>query len=742
MSFFSVFIFTVISVSPAFSQSSPGLKDSEAALEEEFKWLRAEAEATLSIATRTEMTEETAPSIVSVITGEQIRNMGARTIVDVLKTLPGFDLTHYAVLPTHKISVRGMSSTNSNEKVRIMINGHCMKDFYWEVFGPHFDALPLANIRKIEIIRGPGSALYGTDAFLGVINIITEQGGDRPSEVSVESGTCNTLKPYGELSYRKKDFKAYLYADYYSTDGYDGNVEADYATRFFGQDYSAAPGKLNSKDRHYAFQADIRYKDLYFSGFFSRSDTDYPAGFYYALADENDVKTWYGYAETGYRLPVGDTGHLGIKVYHDRADVNTTIEILSEQTAQMPGMYEGFPADEGVYEGVRSCHAISGAELTADSSICSGIQLAGGMSYEYIRHYGIKHYANYNLTGQPVELGGIRYEAFPPFQYFSGGITDLSEKGIWITDKDREIAAFYTEGIFDLKQLFSLNKGVENLSVTLGGRYDRYDDIGSSTNPSLGIVYAPTKKFWFKALYGEAFRAPDFSEIYLENYSDQEKAPSLKPEKIATTECLIGYHFTPDISASLTGFHVRGSDLIAYRASGITALLTNIGKMKSYGAEAELKASFGKFQYAYLNFTWQKVKDTTHAEIEGTTERQEDFNPGGIPEFYGNIGMNYDFFNEHVIAGLSLNYTGERKRSEKKSLKGENLVQTDQRDPVKELYLFNASLTFRNFFKGMEIQISGFNLFNADHRSPAPRSLANDMPEAGRTFTGRISYSF
>jgi len=714
-------VFIVLTVVPALSLDRvPTAEETDAKLEEEFKWLRAEAETTLSIATRTEMTEETAPSIVSVITGEQIRNMGARTIIDVLRTVPGFDLVHYAAIPTHKIVIRGMGSTNANEKIRIMLNGHSLKDFYWGAFGPHFDALPLANIKKIEIIRGPGSALYGTDAFLGVINIITEQGGDRPSELSLEVGSDTTMKPYSSLSYKKDDLKIYLYADSYSTDGYDGTVESDYATQFFGPEFSNAPGKLNNKDRHYAVQSDIRYKDFYFSGFFSRSDPDYPAGYYFALTDENDIETWYGYGEAGYSLSMGDKGRLGIKLYHDRADVKMMSEIFPEQVAQL---YEGFPSGEGVHDGIESRHAASGSELTADSEIFPGIQLTGGISYEKVRHYDIRRYANYNSL----------------FQYLPGGLTELENP---IKEKEREAFAVYAQSIFDLKQIFSLNRGVENLSLTLGARYDHYDDIGSSTTPRLGIVYAPTKKLWLKALYGEAFRAPDFSELYFEGVV-QEQKQAMKPEKIATAECLVGYHFTPNISASLGFFQAEANDLIAWYPKGDSVSLVNVGEMQSYGMEAELKASFGKLQYAYLNFTWQDVKDTTNAEIIGTTEHQEDFNPGGIPEFYGNIGLNYDFFNEHVIADISVNYTGERKRSGEKMWDGENLIYMDQRDPLKARTLVNASLTFRKFFKGTEIQISGFNLFNADNRSPVLFSgPKNDMPEAGRSFTGRISYSF
>ena len=68
-----------------------------------------------------------------------------------------------------------------------------------------FNTIPLADIRQIEIIRGPGSALYGTGAFLGVLNIITKKGGDGPSVIGMEGGSYDTIKPYGRLSYQKDD---------------------------------------------------------------------------------------------------------------------------------------------------------------------------------------------------------------------------------------------------------------------------------------------------------------------------------------------------------------------------------------------------------------------------------------------------------------------------------------------------------------------------------------------------------
>ncbi len=107
----------------------------------------------------------------------------------------------------------------------------------------------------------------------------------------------------------------------------------------------------------------------------------------------------------------------------------------------------------------------------------------------------------------------------------------------------------------------------------------------------------------------------------------------------------------------------------------------------------------------------------------------------------GNIGVNYDFLDEHVIANVSLNYVGERERTEEKKWNSETLTDSDPREPTKDRTLVNASLTFRNFYKGMEAQISCFNIFDADHRDP-DNALYYDMPESGRWFMGRISYLF
>ncbi len=691
----------------------------------------------ISVATKTEMTLEDAPSVVSVITANEIKNMGARNIIDVLRTVPGFDLTHYMLIPLHELNVRGQHSSQDNNKINFMLNGHSMQAA-WSSALAHFDTIPLANINKIEIIRGPGSALYGSGAFLSVINIITKQGGEEPSRVSAGYGSFGTATSYGEFSYGDEDFKTYLYADVYSTDGYKKTVDSDMATQLFTEAGSAAPGDITYSSEYYTLQADIRYKDFYFSGFFQELKPENAVGVSKALTDEDDMESWYAYGEFGYKFSLQDRGNLLIRAFYDQSMIDYEYEIFSEETAAILG---GYPEGEGIHGTPSVDQTVWGAEVASDYTAYPGIQLAGGVSYEHFKQFNVRHHANSNYTGSPFAIEGITYA---PFQYLDG-FRDISEEANWNKDADRSVFALYFQGFIDLKELFDLEKGVERLSITSGVRYDDYDDTGSAASPRLGIVYAPTDDLYFKLLYGTAFRAPTLRELYNTNNPSEIGNENLKPEKCATIEAQIGYNFRENIKTSLTFFHIRTKDAIQAVPADIGNILENKGKIESVGAEAEFRVYLDKLKYLYCNATWQVVRSSTNETIfspGGRPYTQDDFNPGNIPEFYGNIGVNYDF-SKYVTGNVWVNYVGERERSEEIVWAGEKLVKQDTRDAVKARTLVNASLTFRNFCKGIEIQLSGFNLSDTDHRDPDPISaLEHDLPRPGRSFTGRISYSF
>ncbi|MEJ2627460.1 MAG: TonB-dependent receptor [bacterium] len=679
----------------------------------------------VTTASKTSQKISEAPSIVSVITANEIKNMGARDIVDVLRTVAGIDLAlDKPALPGNEMTIRGLTNNN---KVKIMINGHSLSVSNTEV-DEIFDIIPIACIKQIEIIRGPGSALYGAGAFTGVVNIITKNGKSKATGISLTGGSYNTMLSQAEYSYQHHEFDSYVYADYYQTDGFDGIIEQDYAPfdnpllPFSG---SAAPGKMTSDSKYYSALVNVEYKNLLFHSYFGRRISNLPVGPALALTDENSYELLYTYGDLTYKLPITGKGEVQFRTYYNYSDIHIDLEVFPEETAELLDVFArlgmsagGFPEGEGLSSAVELNTMNVGAEISA----------------------------NYQISD------GIEYPAMNPmedqlWQYFHTGMTDITNQASPTIDANRSIFALYAQGSIDLKQLLSLEKGVNSLSFVTGVRYDHYSDVGSSTNPRAGLVYAPAEKLYFKVLYGQAFRAPAYDELYISNNFVMLGNPDLKPEKISTTEGLIGFDFTRNIRSSVTFFNVNAKDLIQLLPSpipGNPALFSNIGSIVSKGIEAELKIGFDLQKYAYANATWQSVKNTTRETIlsaEGQSYTHPDLNPGNIPEIYGNIGVNYDI-SKYLIANASVNYVGEKKRSELKTWTDETLVTIDQRDPIKARTLLNTSLTFRNIIKGFELQISGFNLLDADHRDPEPEGkIVNDYPRPGRSFRGRLSYS-
>ena len=105
-----------------------------------------------------------------------MRKMGARTIHDVVRRLPGFGVT-IGPFGKYLIEVRGIEDPGTN-KIKFMIDGHTIQEELTQSISWIFDTLSLENVKRIEIIRGPASALYGTSAFVGIVNIITNKGSE------------------------------------------------------------------------------------------------------------------------------------------------------------------------------------------------------------------------------------------------------------------------------------------------------------------------------------------------------------------------------------------------------------------------------------------------------------------------------------------------------------------------------------------------------------------------------------
>src|SRR5205809_4560264 len=144
-------------------------------------------------ATKTEIPISKAPASVTVITAKQIRESGARTTLDLLRLVAGVNVRWNPM--TQTIDIRGFGENPFSNRVLLLIDGQPYNsgDTGGFPLSPAFDLFPIQNIKRIEVVRGPGSSLYGENAFWGVVNIVTLSGEDLAGgAVEVAAGTRET----------------------------------------------------------------------------------------------------------------------------------------------------------------------------------------------------------------------------------------------------------------------------------------------------------------------------------------------------------------------------------------------------------------------------------------------------------------------------------------------------------------------------------------------------------------------
>jgi iron complex outermembrane receptor protein len=722
----------------SFAQESP--KDLKTRLDEEFRWLQEEA-MVVTVATKTKMNMDEAPSIVSVITEDQIKNSGAKSLEQVLRQVSGFYLYEKTSFKDSVAVVRGLSN-NGNASTKIMINGHSTENPTNQNFG-WVISFPVDLIKKIEIVRGPGSALYGTAAMDSVINIITKDAKD-PSAVSAGYGSYGTYNETGQLSYSKNDFSLFLFADDMRSDGDPQLIEKDYASLNFPPRFSLAPGYTNEEFRYDTLFAKLSYKNAWLVGFSKDTKTYPPIGIQNALTDENDISSKTGFVEAGYDgLLIGKI-RLSAKAYYDYNMLKATYEGFDQKTTALLG----FPPGEGLLVKPESKSAKFGSEIMMNTRLANSVDITAGVLFEHMKGYDIGESVNINMIGKPIVLNGVTYM---PMQYL-GGMTDVSDSYNYL-DEDktkRSIYAGYIQSTWTISDAFhSLEWIGKNLTFTAGLRYDNYDDVGDTLNPRLGIVYTPNDTLFFKLLYGEAFRAPGFEELYYKNNPSLIGNPNLKPETVKTAELMMGVNLAKNITATLDFFNIRKDNAITLYQN----TYTNLDEIESQGVEGELRVSFDKNRYGYFNITFQKAKDVTHEtlnDLSGSVYVQDDFDLGSYPKVIANLGINSDI-SRYVNANVSVSYFDSMERIGKMQFTASQtdpdgtLEKTDKRDSVDGYALTNISLIFHNFgfAKGWEFQITGYNIFNADQRDPdISRQVPDDLPRWGRYFMGKITYTF
>ncbi|OQY27939.1 MAG: hypothetical protein B6244_08875 [Candidatus Cloacimonetes bacterium 4572_55] len=704
-------------------------------------------------ATKTEKKVSEAPSIVSVITAKDIQNMGARSLNDALRRVVGIDMVMESIMQMPNFVFRGLRSRN---KYKFLLNGTDLPITNFSSPGPFIASIPVDNIRQIEVIRGPGSALYGTGAFLGVVNILTWEGAKEkkntekvktPSLISFRGENFHTYHPAVAFSYYKSDITSIplykndlqirVFGEHLASDGPEMHVERD----AFG-----FSGKTTYDMESYSFFSNASYKNFSFQTMFIDLEGSCPIGVANNLTDDNEVSVTTYMGELAYKRPFLDDfsnekGNVAVRASYSHYLTEPIYEVFSEDAAT--GMF-GFPEGEKMLGNPYLTLSRFIGDVSVSYKFELGIEAVCGALYEYQKQYDVGQAATFNATSAPITLDdGVSYNPMESF----GRMVDFSHIRNHNVDTTRTITTGYAQTTFDIKKLANIET-FNSLALTGGIRYDDYNDVGSTLNPRVGLVISLIEQVYFKTLYGEAFRAPSFEELYNRNNPAATGNPNLDPETVTTIEGMVGVDFGIG-EGSISYFDVQIKDHIDW----VNGLATNYGKFASRGVEFEAKARFLEDRLSgFVNLTYQDVENRTNQTITSldtlgnvtATYTQEDFRPGGSPEIIANLGMNF-VYDAHMNANTWVNYVGERKRSQEKKFENGNLVVADQRDNMDARFLVNVSMSFQNFdfAPSLKLQFSGYNILDEDYRDPElTGDIEKDLPREGASFMTKLTYEF
>jgi len=517
--------------------------------------LRLEVE-TVTTASRFRQPVFEAPSSVSVVTSADIRAFGYRTLADILAGVRDFYVSYdrnYSYLGGRGFSRPG----DYNTRYLLMVDGHRINDAVYDQasIGTDFP-VDVDLIDRIEVIRGPGSSLYGTNAFLGVINVKTKRATEVGRfEVSGEAGTEDTFKgrlttgiPIGEGS------EIVVSASKYRRRGKDEL----YFPEFDNQANNHGVVRGNDADASGQIFVNAAWGPFNLQGAMARREKDIPTAPWDTVFGAPGTKS------------ADERGYVDLRFARDLGAANLTTRLWYDHYR-----YEGDYVFSGYTNRDLSVGEWWGAEAQLTGKVMNRHEWVAGMEYNgYIRQ------DQYNWDDNP----------------YQSNLDDIRRTYQW--------AAYLSGNIRPFRDLI----------LSLGARFDRYGTFGNTFNPRLGLVYSFLKDTSLKILYGTAFRAPNVYELYYNDGGKTTKAsPDLKAEKISTYEAVLEHSFPHHLRVAASVFHNAIDDLIVLIEDERDGLLVfrNVEKQETTGASAEVEKRWGKTLRARLAYTYQESKDKT-----------------------------------------------------------------------------------------------------------------------------------
>lgn len=655
-----------------------------------------------------------APVPVTIITREMIRSIGARSLKDVLITfVPG--ITAAEDHNEMNVSARGVYAS-SQQKILILLDGHRLNSRAYSMANPDF-SISLDKIKQIEVLRGPGSSLYGNVALMATINIVTLDGKDVDgAAVRVGAGD------YGQRTaglvvgkHFEKRHDLLLWGSFYSAKGQRIPISAD-------QDYASSP-----RDG-YAIVGGVRDPGSYDVG------AKYRLGHFSLLGSSRMgrlVEPFSGSGMTGevYDYDAfrsfGDTGP-GLSSQSNHLEVRYARPLPSGLDVEVAGTYDT-------------------NELTA--FVVSNPGAGGGAYLSWVEDsIGAIAQGRYHYDFGKAGKGNLTFGAQVDHMQLLDSNLGVAANWDWAKFGDTASKQVLERGSETIYSGFAQLKHhvVESVILNLGLRYDNKDRHQGPNvvdlSPRLALIYSPSDKVDVKASYASSFvDAP-----YWYRYNS---LPSYRGAATLTPEHLQSLQLTPTVTwgrfkNTLNLFYNHLYDFV-YRnnnAAPTEPIYQNAGVLKSVGVENEFEFT-QKALRARLNLTYQRALESQGYDARGP----QIFN---VPSFTGNLILDanplYALYQKSWV-NLTLRYasaqlspinvvfrdaTGNPIRS---------YVEPDHREPQR--MIVDAGIRVDDvYFPGFSVDLSVHNLL--DTRYSQGGAVVHPYPQEGRWFLMNLGYHF
>jgi len=617
-----------------------------------------------------------APAIISVITPEQIEKLGVQTLTELMTFIPGFSVAD-SYWKRQIVTSRGVKMTLYNDKVLMLINGIPAYDA--AAMEHYLDVMPINAIKRIEIIRGPGSTLYGTNAFSAVINVITKDGEEHDGvDAYLKGGSFATREGGAAFGGSNNDFSYFFSTTLKDNDGYLKEDILD--------EYGKKDNILYEHDNSNFF-TNLKYKDFAInSGYMFQKWSKFGPlpGFIYG----NNHSVGAGgrayhekfYLNAIFDKEINDKFSTKVTLHYDWMDKQTDI-----------GMF-----GENIYQGLLG---LVDTTIAPDYYRFGGNVIQGEAQAGYVANDKLSLYMG--ITGESRQTKNLAdlYTDYDGDRLFEGATQDLpfnvTDFGGYLQADGRFGKLGYVAGI---------------RASYLGISEEAY------FTPRAGLVYSLTKTSSVKALYGEAFRGAGPQEQYykvpLLIYGLDAVDQGLKPERIQTYELAWDQSIAEKYILRINGYMLNVVDIINRRAATqeelniidpnmpSTLIYDNLGEQKLQGVEMEINGYPSETFEFFANFSY---KDGEVINEDTTTYDYIPF----MEKIIVNAGFSVKF--DKFTISPNIQFVGERE--------GTLAAKPDSLYSVDAFNLLNLVVNYQ-FNDKLNLSVSARNLLDEEYFYP------------------------